>query len=99
MLLPILFDPLLIAELVEAPMVSSGFEREQFVLFEVHKAGHVLSPPAGRGCQVGQVCGQVQRVFSCKEESVQVFGLSSGQLNALLHLLPREAAFSELDHT
>lgn len=94
------FHPLLVAELVEALMFSPRSEPEQLVLLKlVHKPGHVLPPAAGRGRQAGQVRGQVQRVPSREEESVQVFGLSSGQLSALLHLLLREAAFTELDHT
>lgn len=94
------FHPLLVAELVEALMFSSRSEPEQLVLLKlVHESGHVLLPAAGRGRQAGQVRGQVQRVSSREEESVQVFGLSSGQLSALLHLLLREAAFTKLDHT
>lgn len=43
-----------------------------------------------------QTGGQVQRVSSREEESVQMFGLISSQVSALLHLLRREAAFTEL---
>lgn len=91
---------LLVGELVEALVFPSWFEAEQFVFLKLlHEPGHVLLPLAGQGCQAGQVPGQVHGVSSYEEKSVQVFGLRSGQLSAVLHLLPREAAFTELYHT